>query len=484
MMNFQTIFKDYKPQIALGVTLFGVSLYQFTSGDIATGSALLAGAVGGSFFGSRKTIPVDANTFERLLKVTNQAKDGNLEPRIVNLDITTPLGKVANNVNELLDQVEALQRETRTAIKKASEGKKYRNVFDGGFKGVFKSNANYISNGVSGIIEGQKGRAKGTLANRFDELGNGIEGIADVQKDLSEGIDAMAKITTVSASTAEKSNESLASINQVAEELGEMVERISDTTTAINSLSERTAEISSIVALIKDIADQTNLLALNAAIEAARAGEHGRGFAVVAEEVKKLAERTGKATQEISITIQTLQQETTGIQANSERIDTIANTSGDSVKEFQSLLGEFNIDANTTADTSHKLENSIFVTLVKIDHIIYKTKSYSAVLNERLDDKFPTTQECRLGKWYSFGEGKRRFECKKAYPLIDAPHKVVHQTVHDNMGIVAEGGGFQVHEVEPIVENFKVMEKASTELFGLLNELTKDGTPCEKGVKA
>ncbi|WP_414458066.1 methyl-accepting chemotaxis protein [Helicobacter apodemus] len=92
------------------------------------------------------------------------------------------------------------------------------------------------------------------------------------------------------------------------------MQNVSDKTGEVTRQAE---DIKNIVSVIKDIADQTNLLALNAAIEAARAGEHGRGFAVVADEVRKLAERTGKSLNEIEANVNVLVQ---GINDMSESI--------------------------------------------------------------------------------------------------------------------------------------------------------------------
>jgi len=99
------------------------------------------------------------------------------------------------------------------------------------------------------------------------------------------------------------SHESLATMQSIQQSVGQTSEKV-------RTLEHSAQEIGGTVILIREIADQTNLLALNAAIEAARAGEQGRGFAVVADEVRKLAEKTGQATNQIALMIQSIQADT------------------------------------------------------------------------------------------------------------------------------------------------------------------------------
>ncbi|BEV70700.1 methyl-accepting chemotaxis protein [Paludibacterium sp. THUN1379] len=104
------------------------------------------------------------------------------------------------------------------------------------------------------------------------------------------------------------SNDSVKAMHSVAGEIGQVSHSMVDLLSDMTALGERSRQIGSIAAEIKEISDQTNLLALNASIEAARAGEQGRGFAVVADEVRKLAERTGKATVEIDQMVESMGQ--------------------------------------------------------------------------------------------------------------------------------------------------------------------------------
>ena len=116
--------------------------------------------------------------------------------------------------------------------------------------------------------------------------------------------------TRASQQSAESAGKGGAVMQQANASMQRIVETTASVSTRMNTLAQRSQEIGRVVTVIQEISEQTNLLALNAAIEAARAGEHGRGFAVVAGEVRRLAERTKGATEEISGTIRSIQDET------------------------------------------------------------------------------------------------------------------------------------------------------------------------------
>lgn len=407
-------------------------------------------------------------SISEILNVISSARNGILEPRIVNIKESDPLYEVALGINDLLDQVEALQREISTSISFAQNGVKYRNIFTEGFRGAFKQNAISMSRGVTGIKDGQKSKVRGILSKELDTLGNGNNGIEDVRNDLNENIKNLSQMALTAKDTARIAEDTTQSINELSVNMRSLEELIDGSSHAISTLNNRTDDITSVVNLIKDIAEQTNLLALNAAIEAARAGEHGRGFAVVADEVRKLAENTQKATHEIGVNIQTLQQEAKDIDENSKKIDEISKIATVNVENFKQILASFNKNAKETANTSKYVENKTFGIIAKIAVIVYKVGVYSDTINEigYTDQIEKDAQE--LVAWYD-NECAKSFSHTKNY---EKSRNLVGEFNQRIKTILDEAiKGYEEKNVKHFVDEFKKLESLSKEIFNSYNEM-------------
>jgi len=201
---------------------------------------------------------------------------------------------------------------------------------------------------------------------------------------------------TNSARATELAKSGQVQVKEAAGKIEDIAVTINTASTQVSGLAERISKVGGIANVIREIADQTNLLALNAAIEAARAGEQGRGFAVVADEVRKLAERTSLATNDISNTIKAVQEDTSRVVASMEAVGPqVAEGTALAEQAEQSLQG-INEGAETTLDKVREIvhatseqraaSNSIAANVERIASMLEEADKSVQGANTSVDD--------------------------------------------------------------------------------------------------
>ncbi len=299
--------------------------------------------------------------------------------------------------------------------------------------------------------------------------------LSNTQKAFADMLTKFDLMIAQSKDTAESSTDGMDILNNIVNSMDKLFTLMSEANSMMNSLVDRSNEISSVIMLIKDIAEQTNLLALNAAIEAARAGEQGRGFAVVASEVGKLAEKTQKATKEIAIVVQTMQQEISDTQRGTEEIGEIVGVTKGHVDSFSEKLDMFQKNAARAVFETLDISNQVFVNLAKIDHVIYKNNLYAYLFGQNTEFNKVDHHNCRLGKWYEGGVGKKQFGEMPSYAKLEKPHSIVH-TYANELAQKCGGGHTIACSKKEVEEKVHAIENASMDVGAALDQIVTEKT--------
>jgi methyl-accepting chemotaxis protein len=295
-------------------------------------------------------------------------------------------------------------------------------------------------------------------------------GLTKIQTNLSDSVvtnkNALTTLNEVDGSFDYIKSES----EQIHENVDKLQSNVKFTSECSQSIDEGVKLILDAIRGIADLAMQSKLLSFNAAVEAARAGEAGKGFSVVAEEIQKLSFST-------SDLLHTVEQRVSSFNTIADSLKVSANRSLESTVELTKKFTSVNEYTATTVEKNkaalyniNSTNDEIFMSLAKLDHVIWKVNTYISVLEAKPAFNFVDHHNCRLGKWYYDGDGKEHFSNLTSYQGLEKDHA----RVHDATKTIFKFLDNIENNIEDISQAVDDMEQSSDHVFEELDRILED----------